>query len=266
MFWSNSNPVTKWFTTFSEKKSPERISLSRTVLRDADFYVVYIREGDTENGYLFEEMDGNELVVKQYDVSRESFTIPARLNVADVLPEQVYGTHYYLGYRIDFASLEHLETVNNNKVLCGIRKERNLEEKQQLGYNTEEQHVKDRMDVLSAVIELYVKDGRPCGLSKIATRIHTFRWVEHPKKDIIKRELSLVLDSFVLGGELNGGELAGFFPTGKAFTTQGEYVLHTRRYLENRKLQSKVLWATAFAAIAAAGSAVAALFPLFHAK
>ncbi|MDK7104936.1 hypothetical protein QP417_09750, partial [Enterobacter hormaechei] len=110
-------------------------------------------------------------------------------------------------------------------------------------------------DVLNAVIELYMKDGSHHGLPKIATRIHSFRWELHPRKGEMKRELELVLESFVLDGELKKGEHGGYKPTGKAFTTLGEYSTQSRRHAEISKLQSGTVRATALAAIAAIASA-----------
>lgn len=269
MWWNKQRKedlVQKWFPVFNQKKSPERISLSRTSLRESDMYVVYIREGDDDNGYLFEGMEGNELLVKKYNPAQEAFTTRTRLKITGISPKQVYGTHYYLGYRIDFANLEHLEKINKEKTQDGIREERDLEEQQQRWYNAEERRVNDRMDVLNAVIELYLKDGHHHGLRKIGERIHTFRWEGHPNYNAIKRDLSLVLESFVQGGELLLDADDGYTPTGKAYATQYEYALQTRRHNENASLQRGTKRATSLAAWAAFFSALASFTALFLTK
>ncbi|HBI6864236.1 TPA: hypothetical protein K8E22_003923 [Enterobacter cloacae] len=255
MFGSRTNLVTKWFTVFEAKKTPDRIPLSRASMQDADMYEVYLRKEGKDNGYLFVRKDGNKLEVKEYCEERDSFCIPTVLYLSEITPEQVYGTHYFQGYRIDFNDLNHLEKVASRKFLNEIRKDRKKEEKQQKRYNEQERRVNDRMDVLNAVIELYMKDGSHHGIPKIATRIHSFRWELHPRKGEMKRELELVLESFVLNGELAKGEQGGYRPTGKAFTTLGEYSTQSRRHAEISKLQSGTVRATALAAIAALASA-----------
>ncbi|EPT8338510.1 hypothetical protein ASU80_20200 [Enterobacter hormaechei subsp. xiangfangensis] len=261
MFWRKRNLVTKWFTVFNDKKTPDQISFSRESMRDADMYAVYIRKDGNDNGYLFVEKDGDKLKVKEWSEKRESFYTPTTLNISDITAEQVYGTHYFQGYRIDFTDLNHLERVASRKFLNGIRKDRKKEEKQQEKYNEQERRVNDRMDVLNAIIELYMKDGRGCGLPQIATRIHSFRWEKHSKKDVMKRELELVIESFVLGGELVKGETGGYKPTGKALTTLGEHATHARRHIELSKLQAGTVWATFLAALAAVATATPVVKP-----
>lgn len=266
MFWRNRNLVTKWFTVFNDKKSPDRISLSRESMRDADMYSVYIRKDGNDNGYLFVEKDGDKLKVKEWSAARESFYTPAILNLSDITAEQVYGTHYFQGYRIDFTDLNHLERVASRKFLNGIRRDSKKEEKRQAKFNEQERRVEDRMDVLKAIIELHRKEGKPCGLPQIATRIHSFLWEKHSRKSEMKRELELVIDSFVLGGELVKSVQGGYLPTGKALTTLGEHATQARRHIEMSRLQARTVWATALAALAAVGSAFAAIYPLIHSK
>ncbi|MCU6339061.1 hypothetical protein KW823_21265 [Enterobacter quasiroggenkampii] len=264
--WRKEDLVGKWFPIFNVKNTPDRLSLSRSALRDADMYEVYIHGGEHGDGYLFTGMDGNNIDVLEYDPQTDSFRIPARLNITDITPEQVYGTHYYLGYRIEFDDLQELNGKAHQKIIIGIKDDQLLDEVQQHRFNTQELRVKDRMRVLDVAIELYIKDGRSFGISQIATQIHSHRWQEHPKKEQIKRELTLALDSFVDGGELTREPIMGYRPTGKAFSTQAEYQLQNHRHRDNSRQQRQMFWATLFAAIAAAGSAVAAIIPLFSPK
>lgn len=264
--WRKEDLVKKWLPIFNEKNTPDRFSLSRSALRDADMYEVYIRGGENGDGYLFTGMDGNNIDVLEYDPQADSFRIPARLNIVDITPAQVYGTHYFRGYRIEFDDLQELDSKDHQKVISGIEKDQQNDEVQQHRFNSQEPSVKDRMRVLDVAIALYIKDGHSFGISQIATQIHSHRWQEHPKKEQIKRELTLALDSFVDGGELTREPITGYRPTGKAFSTQAEYQLQNRRHRDNSKQQRQMFWATLFAAIAAAGSATAALIPLFSHK
>lgn len=72
MFRSRTNLVTKWFTVFEAKKTPDRIPLSRASMQDADMYEVYLRKEGKDNGYLFVRKDGNKLEVKEYCEERDS--------------------------------------------------------------------------------------------------------------------------------------------------------------------------------------------------
>lgn len=269
MWWRkqrNQNLVEKWFPIFNEKNTPDRLSYSRSVMEQADMYEVYIRDGDKKRGYLFEKMEGNELFVRQYNAEHDSYRDNVRLTMSEVSPEHVNGAHYYRGYQIAFDGLAQLESRDRLKLLDDINRDEVQDKLQQRLYNSQEPRVKDRMRVLEVAIRLYISNGHPFGISRIATQIFSHRWEDHPQKEMIKRELQLALDSFVVGGELTMVNVNGYIPTGKAFKTQAEYELQNLRHNENAKLQKGTKRATAFAAWAAFFSALASFITLFLAK
>lgn len=261
--WHKENLVGKWFPIFNEKNTPDRLSLSRSVMEQADMYEVYIRDGGNVRGYLFDRMEGNELIVKQYDAEDDGYSESVRLPIGDVSPENVNGLHFYRGYRIGFDGLAQLESRGLRKLLADIDNDQKKDKSQQDSYNSQLPRINDRMKVLEVAIGLYVQRGHPFGISRIATQIYTHRWEDHPQREIIERELQLALDSFIAGGEFSLEHPQGYLPTGKAFTTLAEYELQNRRHMDNTSLQKKLLWATVFAAVAAACSAIAAFLPLF---
>lgn len=266
MWWRkqrNQNLVEKWFPIFNEKNTPDRLSLSRSVMEQADMYEVYIRDGENVRGYQFQGMEGNELIVKRYDAEYDGYHESVRLPIGDISPDNVNGLHFYRGYRIGFDGLADLESRGRRKLLDGINSDQIKDKSQQDIYNSQLPRIKDRMRVLDIAIDLYIQNGHPFGTSRIGRQIFSHRWEAHPQKEIIERELQLALDSLVAGGELSLIHPQGYQPTGKAFTALAEYELQNRRHLDNASLQKKLFWATVFAAGAAAGSAIAAFLPLF---
>lgn len=269
MWWRkqrNKNLVEKWFPIFNEKNTPDRLSLSRSVMEQADMYEVYISDGENVRGYLFDRMEGNELIVKRYDAEDDGYRESLRLTMGDVSPENVNGLHFYRGYRIGFDGLAQLESRGLRKLLTDIDNDQKKDKSQQDRFNSQLPRIKDRMRVLEVAIDLYIQRGHPFGISRIATQIYTHRWEDHPQREIIERELQLALDSFVAGGELSLEHSQGYLPTGKAFTTLAEYELQNRRHRDNTTQQCLMFIATLLAAIAAFGSAAAAIIPLFSSK
>lgn len=264
--WHKEDLVGKWFPIFNEKNTPDHLSLSRSVMEQADMYEVYIRDGENIRGYLFDRMEGNELIVKRYDAEDDGYRESVRLPMGDVSPDNVNGLHFYRGYRLGFDGLAQLESRGLRKLLADIDRYQKKDKSQQERFNSQLPRIKDRMRVLDAAIGLYVQKGHPFGISRIATQIYTHRWEYHPQREIIERELQLALDSFVAGGELSLEHPQGYQPTGKAFTTLAEYELQNRRHQDNASLQKKLFWATVFSAAAAACSAAAAIIQLFSSK
>lgn len=256
----------KWFPIFNEKNTPDRLSYSRSVMEQADMYEVYIRDNERKRGALFEKMEGDEIIVKKFNAKYDSFRDIVRLPMGDVSPESVNGIHFYRGYRIDFDGLAQLESRGRRKLLDGINSDQIKDKSQQDRFNSQLPRIKDRMRVLDIAIDLYIQNGHPFGTSRIGTQIFSHRWEAHPQKEIIERELQLAIDSLVAGGELSLIHPQGYQPTGKAFTTLAEYELQNRRHRDNTTQQCLMFIATLLAAIAAFGSAAAAIIQLFNSK
>lgn len=252
-----------WFQIFHKQNTPAFFSLIEQGDKDVDLYEVWLATGEKEGPYLFEELQGDELLLKVWDEAIGSYNAPKRLMLSNVKSEQVNGIHYYRGERLHFNGLANLEAQSKWWRLALSRVRRGVTTYKQHRYNQEQHHIDDRMSVLSTVLEIYLEGRSPqVGKTAVANRIHSSLWSNHPESVKILSELELVLNSFFLSGELSKITESSFTPTGKAYATLADHRLQNQRHRENAAIQRGMLIATFFAAVGGIASAVAAFMAL----
>ncbi|KFF50221.1 hypothetical protein GY26_03335 [Gammaproteobacteria bacterium MFB021] len=103
----------------------------------------------------------------------------------------------------------------------------------------------DRAQVLSCIHDMYL-DGSGVGFSEssLLTRIHKYKWVRHPDKQLLLAKIKLHIKSLVEGGELNVIRGGQYSVNGKLLTTITMEEKNEREFVAAVKHQRMILFLT----------------------
>ncbi|MGJ7248312.1 hypothetical protein [Morganella morganii] len=255
----------KFITKFSDKKSKERrISLDSDECKSYDIYSVYMMDCDTKKEYLFEEYKDEFIYALMWDEDLSKFNDLKKLPAHECINFGFSGIHFYKGRRFDFKSLDELYSLEKSFYKLKVVYYNFIHTKKQKAYNLKQHDIENRMSVLDKVIEIFLSSSSDSGVNfnTIMMEIHSRYWLSHPERKQMERKMSLVLSSFVDGGELTMKNYRVYNPTGKAYITQSSYIDSLRKHEQGMKLQKRMFWTAVFSFLAAAISAGAAIYPI----
>ncbi len=176
----------------------------------------------------------------------EGFDEIGTINIKDLNNYEIRITHYYGLYDTKYVGLIDYFLTGYTKIdhlKCSYH--RWSDKKKQYFYNRRQLATFDRIEILRVIIEMKMTGrGDRFMAMDLLTHLYSMRWVMHPDSDNIEARIQLFVDSFVESGELSYGGGADYSVTGKAINTLSKYEEQERRHLENKNLQTRMLFLT----------------------
>lgn len=256
--------IRNYLVKFDEKKSPDRIILNYETAINHNAYSVYINHPDNNIDYLFIGYNNESIIALMWNNDEQKFNLPQSLNPDELKPESFSGIYYYKAHQLRFTNLKdivwwreaifRLSAINNNW----------KDSREKYRYRRERKDIKNRMDVLSSVVSLYLEEPGDNSVHTVIIMNKVFGrlWLYHDDKERMKKDLNLSLAAFVTNGDLTKGGGNTYTVNGKALLTLAKYSEQEQKYVESTKIQRRMYWATVFSFVAATASAAAAFLGL----
>lgn len=233
-----------------EKPAPNRIPLSVPRALENDFCSVTLQDSDGNARILLRRRndDAYEALVWRNEQEGTAEILTKEDIEASKLELRI--ERYYQGYQFSF---------NDPKlfILCEFFQWHKLVKiRDQIGqtiYNKRRLVREERIELLQHLVERKIENPRDeVHPLMLAVQRHSRKWLYHPDKDRHKAHLELVLDSFLVSGELikNG---SSYGVTGKALVTLAEYELSVQRHkdqISTAKVGNRLTWAIVIIGVA----------------
>ena len=249
---------------FNNKKSPAKISLNYESAINYDMYAVYITHPETGGQYIFESYDNGRVQAKKWDDEKGKFDIPVELDPSELNDESFSGTFFYKAHQAEFSSLKDLVCWREWIYKVGAVWENVVHSRAKYRYRMKRQTIKKRMQVLDAVIELYLDNEEltPVPITLIMNKVYSDMWIYHDRTKYMWKELRLSLSAFEASGDVIKQDENNYLPQGKALLTQEKHLDEEKKYSESKRIQVGMLFAAGASFLAALGSAYAAFMAL----
>jgi len=233
--------MTKVIAMALQKNAPSMIPTSGDRAKVNDCYVVYLLDKDGTARFLADEITQTEVRGK-WSYDGNNFTEERSLAISELASYTVWIQHYY--QRWTFYSIGIPAFLRNrwtNWPWIRVNFDRLLQSR----FNKKELPRQDRMKVLSHIMAATVKDRNfQTHSTSLLTHFYTVRWVHRPDKDELMTYYTLLLDSLKESGDLEATQHSGYKLKAKALNTITAFDLEERRHLDNRKIQTGLLWLT----------------------
>lgn len=245
---------------FEKKKSPSRISLNYENAINYDMYSVYINHPRTGQQYLFESYKDRVIQCMEWNEDKKTFDKLVQINPDELNENSFSGTLFYKAHQAEFTSLKDLvwwrEWIYKRKAEW----ENFSHSRAKYRYRMKQHKIKNRMQVLDALIELYLEKDEltPIPLILVMNKVYTTMWIYHDKTGGMWKEIRLSLNAFEASGDVRKIDENNYIPCGKALLTQEKYLEEDKKYKELKRIQLGMLWAAIASFAAACASAYAA--------
>jgi hypothetical protein len=249
---------------FNKKKSPAQISLNYEKAITYDMYAVYIKHPMSGVQYLFESYHNGKIKAKKWDDDKGKFDIPVEIDPSELNDESFSGTFFYKAHQAEFSSLKDLVFWREWIYKVSAVWENVVHSRTKYRYRMKRQTIKKRMQVLDAVIELYLdkEELTPVPITLIMNKVFSDMWIYHDKTRYMWKELRLSLSAFEASGDVIKQDENNYLPHGKALLTQEKYLDEEKKYSESKRIQVGMLFAAGASFLAALASAYAAFMTL----
>ncbi|WP_293648884.1 hypothetical protein [uncultured Pantoea sp.] len=239
-----------WLQQFEKKKhDSDRIILNYDVSIKYDFYSVRFTAGENnEHLYSFKGFSGGKIQALQYDGS--AFTNFTELTLEDVKQENFSVRHYYRANEFIYSSLKDLTLKNNFHKIVTVSGNAHRSYAQ-YRFNKQTLFMKDRLEILSIVLDEFFSNDKPHGLSSISVMnaIYTSKWLFHPDSTNFHNRIRFYLNSLVASGDLKLDGMGNYIAQPKALETLEKYRQESKREHRDSKLKSWTLFWSILAVI-----------------
>ncbi|NDL64327.1 hypothetical protein [Acerihabitans arboris] len=253
--------IRSYLERFEKQKSPNRISLNFENAIKYNMYSVYITAPDTGEQFLFEDYQNDTILAKKWSEEEEVFKDMVQLNPDDYTADSFSGIYYYKAHEAAFSNLRDITFLKVSWYQIKVNLDNWRKARQKHQYRMESHNVKQQMDVLKAVVDLYMQANSddPIHFVSIMTKLHSSLWFYHDNRNQMKKEVELYLSAFVSNGNLSTTDRSTYKPTGTAILTLQNSFTEQRKYYETKYIQWGMLTTAIFSFIAAAMSAYGTL-------
>lgn len=253
--------IRSYLKKFNKAKSPDRISLSFDKAIKYNMYSVYITSPDTGEQFLFVDYYDDKIVAKKWSAEKGFFDEETKLQPNDFIADSFSGIYYYKAHELVFSSLSNITPQKIYWFQINANLDNWKKARQKHYYRMQIHSVKQQMDVLKAVVDLYLQAelDTPVNVISIMTKLHTSLWFYHEDNSRMKKEVELYLSAFVSNGNLSSIDRNNYKPTGTAILTLQNSFAEQKKHNENKYIQRGMLATAIFSFIAAALSAYGTL-------
>lgn len=239
-----------WLKQFNKKKhDSDRITLNFDVAIHYDFYDVRITTGKKEEHlYRFKSFSGGEIQALKYDGS--AFSIMTELKPEDLNQQDFSVRHYYKANEFIYNNLRELTLKNTFHKITALSG--NVRRSYaQYRFNKRTLLMKDRLEILSVVIDEYFIEDKPYGISSISVmnKIYTSKWLFHPESTNSHNRIRFYLNSLVASGDLKIDGTGNYLAQPKALETLEKYRHENDRELRDSKIKNWTLFWSILAVI-----------------
>lgn len=253
--------IQSYLERFEKKKSPDFISLKFEKSINYDMYSVYITHPQTGEQFLFEGYQNDEIRAKKWSLENEAFQEIVILKPEEFKANSFSGIYYYKANEAAFSSLHEITPMKVWWFQIKVILDNWKRAKQKHQYRMQNHSVKQQMDVLKAVVDLYIQSNsdEPIHFVSIMTKLHSSLWFYHDNSNQMKKEVELYLSAFSNNGNLHTTDRLTYKPTGTAILTLQNSFSEQKNQSENKYIQRGMLATAIFSFIAAALSAYGTL-------
>ena len=234
------------------KPCPDRIPRSGERAKDVDCYVFYVYQGESP---LLLASSFDEKSITGLIWNGDRFEHEASIPLAYLESLNLKVEHFYKEYDFSYTSLSKLLIHENLKLhILKILIHKIRRKIPQFFFNRKQIAIPKRTKLLSKIVSKQLMDNStPVSTMNMMTYLYSEKWLFHPQKDILRKELNLYLDSFAESGELvKANNSQEYRITGKAIATLDSYEIEERRHSDNKKIQRIVIFLTFILAFFAA--------------
>lgn len=232
-----------WLKQFEHKKHySERIILNPEFSIKYDFYTVRIKTGEDDGDlHYFKGFSDGKIQVLRYDGS--AFTIISELNPETLNQENFTVTHYYKANEFSYRNLRELLLKNNYHKVTAVTGNA-LRSYAQHRFNKQKLIMKDRLEILSIVLNNYFSNESPQGISSISimSAIYTGKWIFHPESTSFHTRVRFYLNSLVTSGDLKVDGMGNYLAQPKALETLEKYRHENDREQRENKIKRWTLF------------------------
>lgn len=242
--------------TKDERKCPDMIPRSGEKAQKVNCYSVIVLDPAGEFRLLVDSLEAGEVKGKGWNAAQKRFDEDDSLPLSEIGFSSILVGHFFREFEFRYQGLFHLFLRGFSGVdylyAWFFRARRHLVRFQRL-------HVKEQMDLLRLLIHDHVQnDVSSFSVYSVMTLVHTNLWAIHPKKEVLRRQYKLMLDSFVAAGELKHSSTSSldYELTGKAYGTLTEYERVERQHKDRIALARAQTWLTAALVLASLLTAI----------
>lgn len=234
----------RWFTVFTEKCSPARLSLRYEPSVKYDYYEVTINKDGTN--YLFESYENEQVKVKKWNngVFDEVVHFPQHA----INDNEIQIKHYYRSYIYHYSSLTDLNRHNWHNRLRA-RWNNAIHGSRQHLLKMRKLESRGRYTLLHDVVEMYFEEDNrgPVSALHVLTKSYSNQWLHHRDGAVVARKTSFILQSLVASGDLSVDQNGGYTPQPKALASLDDYRREEQR---DSRDYSQRTWTLAVSAMA----------------
>lgn len=229
--------IEKALSVSAKKKCPKKFSLSNG---SADFYHVEIHQGTDEFLAMPENIKDQKLPVRKLD--GETYIAHRDLDITTLSNSSIKITHYFKTAQFIYHSagtflLAHYLRLSALDYQIMQWRENGW----QKSFNRKNLIIKDRIEVLDAVLTMHLAGQSQITTLDLITKVHrTHRWLRHPDRPEVQRRYELLLQSWASEGSLE--DKNGIFRVKpQALASLDQIQRDERRHSDMKKLTARLV-------------------------